>query len=270
MLTERYSRQSFLGDTADMLISSCKIGIVGLGGGGSHIVQQLAHVGFKTFILYDPDNAELSNLNRTVGLTIEDVKLKRRKLEIAVRLIKALHPDSNITNIPSRWQENALPLRNCDIIFGCVDGFEERRQLEASARRYMIPYIDIGLTVTHIPPEPPRMSGQVILSLPGQPCLSCLGFLTEDKLAKEAAQYGDAGIRPQVIWANGVLASTAVGIAVDLLTGWTKTSPKALYYLYDGNSGLVQPHPRLKFVNLDDRCTHYLLDHIGDPIFNEI
>jgi hypothetical protein len=134
----------------------------------------------------------------------------------------------------------------------------------------MIPYIDIGLTVTHIPSEAPRMSGQIILSLPGQPCLSCLGFLTEDKLAKETAQYGDAGIRPQVIWANGVLASAAVGIAVDLITGWTKTSPKMLYYLYDGNGGLVQTHPRLKFVNLNDRCTHYLLDHVGDPIFSEI
>jgi hypothetical protein len=42
------------------------------------------------------------------------------------------------------------------------------------------------------------------------------------KLAAEAARHGDAGGRPQVVWPNGALASTAVGLAVDLVTGWTR------------------------------------------------
>jgi hypothetical protein len=38
------------------------------------------------------------------------------------------------------------------------------------------------------------MGGQVILSMPGSPCRTCLGFLNEATLAREAALYGDAGL----------------------------------------------------------------------------
>src|SRR6266849_8531402 len=50
--------------------------------------------------------------------------------------------------------------------------------------------------------------GQVIMSSPDGPCMRCMGFLTGEKLAAEAALYGNAGARPQVVWHNGVLAST--------------------------------------------------------------
>jgi hypothetical protein len=54
-----------------------------------------------------------------------------------------------------------------------------------------------------------------------------MGFLTDELLTQEAARYGDAGGRPQVIWSNGVLCSAAVGIIVDLLTGWSGRTGKA-------------------------------------------
>jgi tRNA A37 threonylcarbamoyladenosine dehydratase len=41
MSVDRYSRQSFLGPDAEARIPRCTVGVVGLGGGGSHIVQQL-------------------------------------------------------------------------------------------------------------------------------------------------------------------------------------------------------------------------------------
>lgn len=266
-MSDRYSRQSFLGHASERIISSCVIGVLGLGGGGSHIVQQLAHAGVRNYVLYDPDMLEESNLNRTVIGALIDAVQGRTKLELAERVIRGLQPEANIIAVKSRWQDNPLPLRNCDIIFGCIDGFDERRQLETSARRYLIPYIDIGLDINHVKPEPPRMSGQVILSLPGGPCLSCIGFLNEHNLAKEATNYGAAGIRPQVVWANGVLASAAVAIGIDLMTGWTKTSPTFIYLQYDGNSGTLTPHVRTKYVDLDAECPHYFIENIGDPVF---
>jgi hypothetical protein len=51
--------------------------------------------------------------------------------------------------------------------------------------------------------------------------MRCMGFLTDAKLAEEAARYWKGGARPQVVWPNGVLASTAIGLAVDIVTGWT-------------------------------------------------
>jgi len=179
MKEQHTSRQSFLGADSDSQISSAKIGIVGLGGGGSHVAQQLAHVGFSDYVLFDPDIVKRHNLNRLVGGTIADAGARRKKIAVANRTILGLRPDATVEAQPRRWQEKPRRLRECDIVFGCTDGFNERRELEAFTRRHLIPYIDIGLDVHQVDDEPPRMAGQVILSMPGHPCMWCMGFLTE-------------------------------------------------------------------------------------------
>jgi tRNA A37 threonylcarbamoyladenosine dehydratase len=65
--------------------------LVGLGGGGSHVAQQLAHIGLGNFLLIDPDFIEDTNLNRLVGATLEDVKLGTAKVDIAERVIKGVN-----------------------------------------------------------------------------------------------------------------------------------------------------------------------------------
>ena len=93
------------------------------------------------------------------------------------------------------------------------------------ARRHLTPYIDIGIDVTRVEPDPPVISGQVIVSLPSGPCMWCLGYLSETKLTVEAKLYGDAGSHPQVVWANGIVASAAVGLAVRSRDGMDQVVP---------------------------------------------
>jgi len=267
MSEDKYSRQSFLGKSAQSTIERAVIGVAGLGGGGSHIVQQLAHVGFRNYVIFDPDRAEDPNWNRLIGATTSDFVEGILKIKIAERLIKGLNCNATVTAFDQRWQDKPEPLRTCDVIFGCVDGFSERRELEAFARRYMIPLIDIGMDVHCVGNEPPKMGGQVILSMPGGPCMFCLGFLNELALAREAERYGDAGPRPQVVWPNGVLASTAVGIAIDLLTDWTRSLRNVVYMSYDGNRGTIQPHIRLQYLS-NNVCIHYPLNQVGDPVLS--
>lgn len=261
---ERYSRQSFLGLRSQQLFEQVRVGIVGLGGGGSHIVQQLAHIGVRHFHLFDGDVVDESNLNRLVGGIALDAEGCTPKLVVAKRVITSLNPEAKIISHRGSWQEKAELLEQCDLIFGCVDTFSGRRDLEATCRRYLIPYIDIGMDVHCIEDEPPRMAGQIILSMPGFACMHCLGFLTDKKLSQEAALYGDAGGRPQVVWSNGVLASTAVGVGIDLLTGWTQRQNVMVFLSYDGNLGTLSPDRRLSYINTND-CPHYQLAEIGPP-----
>jgi hypothetical protein len=266
MKQERFSRQSFLGRDAELIIEEATVGIVGLGGGGSHIVQQLAHIGFTNYVIYDPDVVEESNLNRLVGATREDARLQTPKVLVAERVISGLIADPNIRSIKARWQESPAALRECDLVFGCLDRLQDRSELEVCSRRFVFPYIDIGLGVRVVGGEAPRMAGQVVLSMPGAPCFRCLGFLNERDLAEEAARYGDAGPRPQVVWANGVLAATAVGVAVDLLTDWTAALRNPVYLSYDGNTGTIMPHPRLRYLTAK-ACEHFEPDEVGEPNF---
>ncbi len=263
--TERFSRQTFLGPEAPTRINSVKIGIVGVSGGGSHVAQQLVHTGFATFILFDKQAIDLSNLNRWVGATEEDVALGRLKVAIADRVIKGVNKAAQTELIPARWQDHPQALRDCDLAIACLDGFDERRQLEAACRRFLIPLIDIGMNVA--PATPPRMAGQVILSMPGYPCMKCIGFLNERTLAAEALAYGEeTGPNPQVVWPNAILAATAVGIAVDLVTDWRKSAEGLIYKSYDGNSDAMSDHARFKYVR-DLKCEHYPLLNIGDFSF---
>lgn len=265
---ESQDRQSFLGPDSQIIFENIKVGIVGYGGGGSHIGQQLAHLGVENILIFDNDKVEESNLNRLIGAEVNDVKKEVLKTSVANRLIKRISPKSQLSCINSRWQQNPEQLQSCDVVFGCVDSYAERQQLEAECRRYLIPYIDIGMDVYKVEDEPPMMSGQVILSMPGTSCMRCLGFLTEKKLAIEAAKYGNIGGRPQVVWSNGVLASTAVGVFVDLVTGWTGSENKVIYLSYQGNLGMLTDHIRLEYS--DKICNHYLSEEIGTPVFKKL
>ena len=266
--TKIYDRQSFLGTNSQLLFENVKVCIVGYGGGGSHIGQQLAHLGVKNIAVFDNDITEATNLNRLIGGWFSDIKKATLKINIAKRVIKKIFPKANVKCIEDRWQNKPESLQQSDIVIGCVDSYSEREQLEAECRRYLIPYIDIGMDVHIGESGLPYMSGQVILSMPGSPCMRCLGFLTDTKLAQEAAKYGKIGGRPQVVWPNGILASTAVGVFVDLVTGWTKQQARNVYFSYDGNLGTLPNHIRLEFV--ENECLHFPIESSGPPKFKKI
>jgi len=267
-LSADFSRQSFLGPHAQKAIERCTVGVVGLGGGGSHIVQQLAHIGFLNYVLFDADAIDPSNLNRLVGATQRDVVRRTPKVKIARRTIRQVRPRARVTAVQEIWQKQSELLRRCDVVFGCVDGFDQRRQLEAATRRFLTPLIDIGMDVFQLHGQPPAMAGQVILSMPGFPCMTCLGFLNEKTLSREAAAYGAAGPQPQVVWPNAILASSAVGLAVDLLTDWSKSLRQHAYLSYRGNDGTVGPHARLPFVAT--ACPHFPFTECGAPVFEPL
>jgi hypothetical protein len=263
----RLDRQNFLGSQSDAILNAATIGIVGLGGGGSHVVQQTAHMGTGGFVNVDPDVIEDTNTNRLIGGTLADVAVSLPKITIAERLIRALNPNARIISIPRDWHEAVDDLRLCDVIVGAVDGFREREQLERFARRHLIPYIDIGMDVHDLGKKGFLISGQVILSMPGAPCMRCSGFITDERLEQEAKLYGAAGSRPQVVWSNGALASTAVGLLTQVLTPWYQSPPNFVYLDYDGNQGTLTRNPRMDLMK-NHICPHHPPDETGDPLFD--
>lgn len=254
-MDEYLQRQGFLGPKSTEVLRGSTAGIIGLCGGGSHIAQQLAHIGVGRFKLFDHDRAEDTNLNRMVGLTRVRADREDMKTDVISDLIRGINPEAKIEVFAMKWQNAHEALRDCTACFGCVDSYGERDQLERYARRYMIPYIDVGMDV-HGSPGAASISGQVILSMPGELCMRCMGFLTDDKLAEEGRRYGNAGPRPQVVWPNGTLASTAIGMFMSLLTPWRQGVQPAPYMEYDGNRLTMGPSRRLEHLK-DKTCPHF-------------
>lgn len=266
---ERFTRQSFLGTRAQGVFGYIRVGVVGLGGGGSHVVQQLGHVGVRRVRGFDGDSVEDSNLNRLVGAGARDAVKNTPKVNVASRVLRFISGRRDEKMHFGQWETRPELLRSCDVVVGCLDTFAARRDLEATCRRWLIPYIDIGMDVHQVGTQPPRVGGQLILSMPGELCMQCVGFLTPERLAQETALYGAAGDRPQVVWPNGVLASTAVGVFVDLVTGWTRREARLVYLSYDGNNGTVTEHQRVPYLP-QSPCPHYPLNEVGMPVFRPL
>ena len=223
-------------------------------------------MGVGAFVLCDPDVIEDTNLNRLVGGTMADVRAATPKVTIAKRLIRAVHPDAEVVLVQAEWQTSGDALKGCDVIVGGLDSVRAKDELDSFCRRFLIPYIDMGMDVHGSAPDY-LIAGQVVLSTAEGPCLRCLGIVTEEALDAEISAYGAAGGRPQVVWPNGVLASTAVGLVMQLLTPWHREPVASAYLEYDGNLGQVTPSHRLQLAARKG-CSHYLAGERGDPAFD--
>lgn len=265
-MRQRSKRQSFLGEHSDAVLAGATVGIVGASGGGTPIAQAIAHIGFGTTHIFDPDFAEEHHRHRLVGITTAAIKHSWKKVRVAQRLMQRIHPEGNVIVHPYTWQEAHHYLRSCNLVFSCVDGYLVRDELERYLRRFHVSLIDIGMDVTRHETGH-TICGQAILSLPGSHCMRCFGFIRDDLLQDEARRYGDAGERAQVIWPNSALAATAVGMAMSLLLPWHSSLAIAPYLLYDGNRLEIAPSPRLK--HLPAVCQHYVASsHVGDLTFS--
>lgn len=260
-------RQGFLGDDSSEVLKGLTVGIVGLGGGGSHVAQQLAHVGVGSFEVVDPDVITDSNLNRLVGGTKADVTASVAKVEITARVISAVNPAARVQKHNCLWQMATDGLQRCDIIVAGLDSVRAKHELDAFTRRFMIPLIDIGMDVHDLGDRQYLVAGQVVLTGPGEHCLQCLGIVTEAGLAQEAANYGAAGEKPQVVWPNGVLASTAVGLLIQLVTPWNRNPVASAFLEYDGNRYTMVVADTLRHRD-GVPCPHYSIKDVGDPMFD--
>jgi molybdopterin-synthase adenylyltransferase len=260
-----FSRQSFLGPSSESIFRNSRVAIIGCGGGGSHIAQQLAHIGVGQIILVDPDRIESSNLNRLVTASSIDVSQKEYKVNILARYIKSVRPSTGVIVSPKKWQDSLDLLKDCHFIFGCLDGFMQKDYLENFCRRYLLTYIDVGMDVHNIGIHGHAISGQVVVSIPGSPCLRCIGFLTPDRLAKEENEYGEAGMNPQVVWPNGVLASLAVGEFVKSVTPWARFEREFVWIEFDGNAQVAMHSRQPATIGVPVVCPHYdATEGVGD------
>jgi molybdopterin/thiamine biosynthesis adenylyltransferase len=249
-----FSRQlDFFGKDGQEKLEKIHVGIVGLGGIGSHMIQQLAYLGVRRYTIIDHDFVEDTNLNRLIGASIKDLEAPLSKIANAIRMIRFVRPEEEyyIKSISERFpsKESLEALETVDIIFGCVDRDGPRLILTEFSAAYEKPYIDLA---TEIHPEHKTFGGRIFFSIPGSSCLHCRGELSVEEIRKdlqndtevleEEAIYGVSkavlnGSGPSVVSLNGAIAYLAGIEFMAYVTGVRK--PKELLD-YDGSLGIVK------------------------------
>lgn len=242
--TEAHDRQILaFGAEGQARIAQMRVGIVGLGGTGSAVLQQLAHLGVRRFLLIDNDHVEASNLNRLIGAVPGDAGVAT-KVAVAERAVRRLAEDAEILGLKADVTAAGVGerLAATDLIFSCTDTHASRHLLNQFAYQYYVPVIDMGVAIT-VSATNVQMSGHVKMVAPGLPCLWCVNHLdpaqvraelmTDAQRAADPYFQGGPGVaQPAVISLNSTVASLAVTMFLSAVTG-IPSPPR--YVLYDGN-----------------------------------
>jgi len=185
----RYSRQIMLPqidiDGQQRLLAARAL-IIGAGGLGSPAAIYLAAAGVGHIAIADPDNVELSNLQRQI--LHHDNDIGRNKAESAQDTLQLVNPDIRVLPIAAALQSAALDeqVRLADVVLDCSDNFATRFAVNHACVTQRTPLVS-GAAI--------RMQGQLAVfdaRRGNSPCYHCL--------------YKEGEEADQTCSGNGVLA----------------------------------------------------------------
>lgn len=245
------------GKDGQLALGRLSAGIVGAGGLGSIVIEQLVRSGVRRFVLVDFDRAEDSNLTRVALLFPADVERNRPKVEVMAERIRELAPDAEVLAIAdSVYSERSLrALAGTDVLIGCTDDSGTRFALNELSLRLLRPYLDVGSGIhPGTDGSPTIFGGRYTFLVPGTGCLTCAQAIDVLEAAKELrpracqeaakrAGYidGVAERAPSVMSLNGVAASLAVLELQAWATGLRAANSQVVF---DGATGEAR---RLRF-----------------------
>lgn len=232
---EVFDRQALVvGD--QRTLSRARVAVVGLCGGGSHVVQQLVHGGVGTIIGIDDDRCDPTNLHREIGMRPQDGREHAFKTTVMARVASDIGTGARFIGIEARVPAPSTvdALKAADLIIGCVDNLHARSDLMDIAWRYAIPYVDVGANIRTLKgtASEPRVTigGNVFVFIPGGFCAWCCGFISDDKLRLERGGRDDRSYfenkpgEAQVVSFNAIVAGQAVSEVLQLLTAYRGSS----------------------------------------------
>jgi hypothetical protein len=144
-----------------------RIGIVGIGGAGSYVLDLIAKTGVQEIHLFDGDHIETHNVFRAPGaIRLEDLRTRPNKAVYwrdrydALRRSIIAH-DSFVT------EENAHELADLTFIFICVDSGSSRRMLVQKLTELNKDFVDVGMGLGRSDNESVYGQVRTTVSLPG-------------------------------------------------------------------------------------------------------
>jgi hypothetical protein len=215
------------------LLGILHVGVVGLGGTGSAIAEQLCRLGVGAISLFDGEALESSNLSRVYGSTAE--RIGYPKVQIVSEHLKGIGLNTIVHDIsrPITHEEAAKSLRDCDVVFGCTDRQAPRAILTNLSLYYLIPVFDVGVKIDAPGGVIRSVDGRLTILWPGYACLFCRGRISSEVIELERLSPDEQRLRaeegytpaletqePSVIGFTTSVAARAVMEFLQRLSGW--------------------------------------------------
>ena len=249
-IPEFFDRQvRAFGPDVQRLLRRLHVGVVGAGGTGSAVIEQLTRLGVGTVSVFDRDTFEGTNVTRVYGSGMSQDGMP--KVEIQNEHVTRIGVGTKLLPYPTHItdEETAKRLLECDFVFGCTDKHAPRGILVRLVLRYLIPCIDIGVKIDSKDGIIRGIWGRVTTLLPGEACLFCRGTIDSKTIREEslppeqreqeiedgyAAEIADA--EPAVVMFTTAVAAQAVSELLHRLTGFMgeeRVSTETLLFFHE-------------------------------------
>lgn len=188
-------RQRAFGKHFTDAAAGLSVGIVGLGGVGMPVAEQLARSGFRRFVFMDPDKVEVVNLNRLSGLRCRDVG--RFKTDVATAAVKrgcnsvgtAASVRTCRADINTASARQRALLGRCDLILALTDDELSRIRCLTLALEHGAEYLQAGVRIGQDAGAIDSIKTEVTGAETGRYCPICSGRLDPGQASIEARRY---------------------------------------------------------------------------------
>ena len=220
------------------LLRTLHIGVVGAGGTGSSVCEQLIRLGVGQITVIDPDVVAETNVSRIYGSS--RARVGEPKVDSIARLAQTVGSGTQVVPLRARVTEEsaARALLSCDALFGCTDDHAGRGVLSRLAYWCLMPLFDTGVLISSQDGRITDITGRVTTVMPGTACLVCRGRIDPNRAREEAmdpserkrlAAEGYApGLGmpdPSVITFTTMTATFAVNELLDRMIGYGPALP---------------------------------------------
>jgi len=249
------------GREGQRVLKSLHVGIVGAGGTGSAVFEQVVRLGVGEVTIIDDDLLTKTNLTRIHESAMH--QLGESKVAVADCAAERIGLGTTVTAVPARITDLAAAraLTDCDVVFGCTDDNRGRAILSRLAYWYLLPVFDTAFLVDVEGGLVRGLFARVTTVSPGTACLFCRNRIDAQQLAAEAlpdaerAQLAAEGYVPGLgqpdpaVGAYTTLTATlAVAELLDRLFAFSETEPPSelLARVHDRAISTTKVAPRLE------------------------
>lgn len=192
------------------ILKQKRVLVVGCGGLGGHILDQLARIGIGSLRVVDGDVFEPSNLNRQ--LLCEVPLLGCSKAKAAADHIARVNPDiaAEAAEVFLTERNAAELLRGCDAVMDAMDNIQSRKILSAACKKANIPYIYGAIS---------GWVAQAAISLPGDNLV--------DTLYPEEVELRDKSV---LSFTPALCAAMQTALCIKLLLGRSVETGTVYYF----------------------------------------
>lgn len=242
---DRYARHIVLKDIGGIgqkKILDAHVLIIGAGGIGCPAIQYLAAAGIGALTIIDDDVVSLSNLQRQVLFTVDDIG--KPKVDVAKKAAQAINPEVVINTVSQRltaqsFSEDAVSFfGQFDVILDGSDNYQTRLLVSDLSLAHRIPLVSAAIG---------QFQGQLGIFRgweDDKPCYRC--FVGDALDPDDCDNCSEVGVLGAMV---GLMGSFAAMEAIRVITGFGD-DPAGKLQLFDGL------RPSMRSINLpkDPEC----------------